>query len=71
MFVDHIVFMTFGHSKLVSQQKCNYQLGLLSSPSPNRPFLLNLRQGAVPPTLGSTSLHNNTRFVTECLFSAF
>jgi len=24
MFVDHTVFMTFGHSKLVRQQKCNY-----------------------------------------------
>ena len=23
MFVDHTVFMTFGHSKLVRQQKCN------------------------------------------------
>jgi len=32
-------FMTFGHSKLVRQQKWNYQLGV---PSPlNRPFLLH------------------------------
>jgi len=31
--------MTFGHTKLVRQQKCNYKLGLLSPP--NRPFLLH------------------------------
>jgi len=24
MFVDYTFFMTFGHSKLVRQQKCNY-----------------------------------------------
>jgi len=24
MFVDHIFFMPFGHSKLVRQQKCNH-----------------------------------------------
>jgi len=24
MLVHHTVFMTFGHSKLVRQQKCNY-----------------------------------------------
>jgi len=24
MFVDYTVFMRFGHSKLVRQQKCNY-----------------------------------------------
>ena len=34
-----LFFMTFGHSKLVRQQKCNYLLGLLSPP--NRPFLLH------------------------------
>jgi len=37
MFVDNTVFMTFGHSKLGRQQKCNYYLGILSPP--NRPFL--------------------------------
>jgi len=24
MFIDHTVFMTFGHSKFVRQQKCIY-----------------------------------------------
>jgi len=71
MFVGHTAFTTFGHSKLVRQQKCNYSLGLLSPP--NHPFLLHrppiahfcftsalefltAPRGAVPPTLGNNDL---------------
>jgi len=66
-----LFFITFGHSEVVRQQKCNYQLGLLSPP--NCPFLLHrppiahfcftsplefltAPRGAVSPTLGTTGL---------------
>ena len=61
--------MTFDHSGLVTQQKCNYELGLLSPPPlsfPNCPFLLHLSlefltafRGVAPPTLGTTVSDHN------------
>ena len=60
---SYCFFMTFGHSKLVKQQKCNYWLGLLSPPSGHFCFTATqLPISASPPTLGNTGLyHRRTR----------
>jgi len=66
-----LFFMTFGHSKLVRQHKCNYQLGLISPPTDHFCFtapreFLTAPRGAVPPTLGTTAVGHYTAGVSTC-----